>query len=589
MKDLKNFSSFFVLIGGTKAYIHAFNLICFFPMLQKIYISNYAIIEELTLQFPGGLNVITGETGAGKSILMGALNLILGQRADSTILQNKDRKCIVEANFYVEKNEGAENFLQVNELDASHEILVRREIAVNGKSRAFINDTPVNLTQLKILSSFLLDLHQQFDTLELGTADFQREALDAIAGNQDLLRQMKFSFTAYAALNSKLKKCAEQQELANREMDYHKFLFEELDGLHLHENELERLDEELKILSNAEEIKIVLSEVHEQLSGSEEPITAKLKSLQQRLHSIENLHPGLESLQQRMLSSMVEINDIADELDAADSKVVVDAQRMEIVNDRIAEGYKLLKKHNVRTTADLQLIQEELQQKLSNFTSLGEEIAKLQIEVTDAENTCKKIAADLNQARKKAVPSFTKNINALLFRVGMPSAKIEILISEASLSRLGSDEILYLFDANNSGRPEPLHKVASGGELSRLMLSIKSLVAKKLSLPTLIFDEIDTGISGEAARQVGRIMQEMSSGHQLIVISHQPQVAAQADTHFYVFKEMKETKLATMVKTLSSKERINTIAQMIGGEKPTAAAMENAAELMERRTKITQS
>ncbi len=555
-------------------------------MLQKIYISNYAIIDELTLQFPPGLNVITGETGAGKSILMGALNLILGQRADSTILQNKDRKCIVEASFYVVKNEGAENFLQINELDASHEILVRREIAVNGKSRAFINDTPVNLTQLKILSSFLVDLHQQFDTLELGTADFQREALDAIAGNQELLHQMKSSFIAYAALLLQLKKCIEQQELANREMDYHKFLFEELDGLQLKENELERLDEELKILSNAEEIKIVLSQVHEQLSGSEEPITAKLKSLQQRLHSIENLHPGLESLQQRLLSSMVEINDIADELDAAEGNVVVDAQRMEIVNDRIAEGYKLLKKHNVRTTSELQKIHEELQQKLSGFTSLGEEIAKLQIEVTDAENTCKKIASSLNQARKKAVPSFTKNINDILFRVGMPSAKIEIQISGTPLSKFGSDEIIYLFDANNSGRPEPLHKVASGGELSRLMLSIKSLVAKKLSLPTLIFDEIDTGISGEAARQVGQIMQEMSGGHQLIVISHQPQVAAQADTHFFVFKDMQENKLRTMVKTLSSKERINTIAQMIGGEKPTAAAIENAAELMERRTKI---
>ncbi|MFZ1529362.1 MAG: DNA repair protein RecN [Ferruginibacter sp.] len=549
-------------------------------MLQKLHIQNYAIIEDLEISFSEGLNIITGETGAGKSILMGALNLILGQRADTSVLQQKEKKCIVEGNFSIKKNEAVKSFFEASELDYEEEILLRREIGSNGKSRSFINDTPVNLSQLKELAVLLVDLHQQFDTLELGREDFQRQVMDALADNANLLLKLKEKFTAYSISKKKLEALQQQQAAANKELDYNRFLFDELDGLGLQENELENLDAELKLLSNAESIKQQLGAVYFELKNSEQPLVQQLKILQQRLGHLQEFHPQINDLQQRFTSTIIELQDVGEELERIDDGIHYDAERIQTVNDRIAAGYKLLKKHNVSATADLLRIKEELEVKLDAVLNLEHETAKLQKEADLLLAESNAIAKEISGKRQAEIKPFVQKVNKLLAQVGMPNAQLKVDMQAAGLDAYGADEINFLFDANKSNRFEPLHKVASGGELSRLMLSVKSLVAKKLQLPTLIFDEIDTGISGEAARQVGIIMKELAAAHQLIAITHQPQIAAKATAHYFVYKEIVNDKIATSIRRLSNDERITAIAKMLSGEKPTAAALENAREMV---------
>lgn len=549
-------------------------------MLQKLRIQNYAIISELEIIFSDHLNIITGETGAGKSILMGALNLVLGERADSSALQDKEKKCVVEAIFFVKKNEGIKAFTEKYELDNEEEILLRREIAANGKSRSFINDTPVNLSQLKELAVLLVDLHQQFDTLELGNENFQRQVMDALADNAALLSGLKEKFVAYSAAKKQLEELQLQQLNANKELDYNRFLFDELEELALKENELEELDAELKLLSNAENIKQQLGSIYFELKDSEQPIVQQLKVLQQKIHSLESFHPGLKELYERMNSSLIELQDVADELETIDDSIRYDAQRIQTVNDRLSAGYKLLKKHGVAETAQLLAIQEDLQQKLDAVLNISAEITRLEKQTNESYAAAETIAKKISANRLGQVKSFTQKVNQLLAQVGMPNARLNVSITAAPLSATGMDTIDFLFDANKSNRFEPLHKVASGGELSRLMLSVKSLVAKKLQLPTLIFDEIDTGISGEAARQVGIIMKELAAGHQIISITHQPQIAAKADAHYFVYKHVINDRIATSIRRLTDDERITSIAQMLSGEKPTAAALENAREMV---------
>lgn len=549
-------------------------------MLQKLHIQNYAIISELEINFSQHLNIITGETGAGKSILMGALNLVLGERADSAVLQDKEKKCIVEASFSVQKNEGIRAFTEKHELDSGEEILLRREIAANGKSRSFINDTPVNLSQLKELAVLLVDLHQQFDTLELGDENFQRQVMDALADNVSLLQQLKEQFNQYAAAKKQLEQLQQQQSNANKESDYNQFLFDELEELGLKENELEELDTELKLLSNAENIKQQLGGIYFDLKDSDQPIIQQLKVLQQKITSLETFHPDLKELHSRMNSSLIELQDVADELERIDDTIRYDAERIQTVNDRLSAGYKLLKKHNVTETQQLIAIRESLQQKLDAVLNMSGEIDKLEKETRQYYEAAEKIAKKISVNRNAQVKGFTQKVNQLLAQVGMPNAQLKVSITGAALSTTGMDHIDFLFDANKSNRFEPLHKVASGGELSRLMLSVKSLVAKKLQLPTLIFDEIDTGISGEAARQVGIIMKELAAGHQIISITHQPQIAAKADAHYFVYKNIVKDKVVTSIRQLSNDERITSIAQMLSGEKPTAAALENAREMV---------
>ncbi len=549
-------------------------------MLSKLHIQNYAIIDDLVIDFNNHLNIITGETGAGKSIVMGALSLILGERADSTVLQQKEKKCVVEGYFNSDNKKAIKQFLTENDLDADEELVVRREIATNSKSRAFINDTPVNVTQLKALSSLLVDLHQQFDTVALGDADFQREVVDALANNGTLLQEYSALFYQYKKTKKELEQLQLQQSAANTSFDYNKFLFEELEEAKLKENELEELDAELKLLSNAENIKQQLGSIYFELKESEQPVVQQLKALTNKLHSLQQYHTELEGLNKRLLSTQIELQDIADELERINDGVQYNPERIQIVSDKIAIGYKLLKKHGVNNTNELLAIKETLQQKLNDVLNSSEAIQKSEKLTQQLLQQCEQVAAKISANRNKAIKPFTEKVNGLLKQVGMPNAQIKIEVNAIALNEFGSDAIELLFDANKSNRFEPLRKVASGGELSRLMLCIKYLVAQKLQLPTLIFDEIDTGISGEAAKQVGNIMKELSKGHQLISITHQPQIAAKADAHYFVYKAIKADKIITSVKLLSNNERITTIAQMLSGEKPTAAALANAREMV---------
>jgi DNA repair protein RecN (Recombination protein N) len=549
-------------------------------MLQRLVIQNYAIIDEIQIRFSPGLNIITGETGAGKSILMGALNLILGERADTNVLLNKEKKCIVEGVFSVDSKDAVKQFLQVNDLDNEAELVLRREIAPNGKTRSFINDTPATLQQLKQLASLLVDLHQQFDSLELGDSDFQREVLDALSGNKALLSESRTLFTRWKQSKKQLDELQQQKAVFNKELDYNQFLFDELNDLNLQPNELEELDQELKLLSNAEDIKNVLTRVYFELKETDLPVTQLLKQLVNQLQGYADHHPNLPGIIQRLQSTQVELLDIAEETEQVNASIHFDQQRINIINDKIAAGYKLLKKHGVSTTNDLLGIQAELEQKLQAVLNIDEAITIKEKEVAGQLAEVETIAEKISKARQQQSKPLADNVNTLLHQVGMPNARLKVETRETVLHESGKDEIAFLFDANKSNRFELIRKVASGGELSRLMLCIKSLVARHIDLPTMIFDEIDTGISGEAAKQVGIIMKELSGKRQIICITHQPQIAGKASAHFFVYKEIKGEAIKTNIRLLDEDERITAIAKMLSGEKPTAAAIENAREMM---------
>src|SRR5688572_26826921 len=550
-------------------------------MLSRLSIQNYAIIDQLEVEFSSHLNVITGETGAGKSIIVGALGLILGQRAESNVLLKKEKKCIVEGCF---REEASDNhviqFLKENELDVNDELVVRREIAPSGKSRAFINDTPVNLSQLNGLSSLLVDLHQQFDTLEIGESDFQREVLDALANNFTLLQQYSQVYTASQAARKEWESLKEQKAQFEKEFDYHQFQFNELEEAGFRENELEDLDIELKLLSNAEGIKTALSKAYYTLTESEEPVVRQLKSVLNSLQSFSELHPELPQLNQRIQSAYIEIQDIADEVERINDHMSSDAERLETINERLSLGYRLLKKHGVSVTNELIDIRNALNEKLQAVLNIDEAIATAEKTHADLLQKAEALATKISAARKAQVKPLETQVNKMLGQVGMPNARIKVDIGKAPLHATGFDAIEFLFDANKKDQFNPLRKVASGGELSRLMLCIKSLVATSMDMPTLIFDEIDTGISGEAAKQVGMIMKELAGARQVICITHQPQIAGKADAHYLVYKAVKDDSITTGVRQLNVDERIVAIAKMLSGEKPTAAALENAREMV---------
>ncbi len=548
-------------------------------MLQKLTIKNYAIIDHLEVDFSGNLNVITGETGAGKSIVLGALSLILGERADPGMLLDKESKCVIEGAFKVKKSQVAA-FFQQYELDMEDQLIIRREISAAGKSRAFVNDTPVNLNQLTELSQYLVDLHQQFDTLELEKSDFQREVLDALVNQPTVLQQYQQQFQRYSQVQRQLKQLKEQRDSANKELDYNKFLLDELSDAAFTPNEIEDLDAELKVLSHAEEIRNTLSRVYFQLNEDEQPILQQLKQIQSSVQTLAAFHKDAPAVAERLQSAYVELQDISAEIGHMNDQVQFDSARIELVNERVSIGYKLLKKHAVQTTAELLQIQERLTGSIEGVLNLDEKLASLESELEALQTVLRQQADTITDARVKAAAPFEENVNALLAQVGMPNARLKASIAQGGLNPYGQDTVELLFDANKSGQFAPIRKVASGGELSRLMLCIKSLVAQSVALPTLIFDEIDTGISGEAARQVSFIMEDMARGHQIICITHQPQIAGKADAHYFVFKDARDGKITTNVRLLTREERINKIAQMLSGEKPTAAALENARELV---------
>jgi DNA repair protein RecN (Recombination protein N) len=524
---------------------------------------------------------VTGETGAGKSIIMGALGLILGDRAGSSALVNKEKKCIVEGVFKAETKAGVRNFLKDNELDADEELVLRREIGINGKSRAFINDTPVNLEQLRELSSLLVDLHQQFDALQLGENDFQREVVDALAGNKNNIGEYRVAYNEWKRIQQDLDELKDQKQQFDKEADYNRFQFTELEEASFRENELEGTDAELKMLNNAEEIKNVLSKVYFELKESESPVVNQLKVLSNQLQVYASFHPQLPELIKRLQSAQLELQDISGDLNSISDHINYSPEKIEQLNERLSLGYKLMKKHGVKTTNELLAIQGQLQEKLQAILNIDDSIQQKEKELSTVYKKALGLANEISEGRKKQIKPLEEKVNKLLAQVGMPNAKIKVEVKdEAELNAYGMNSIEFLFDANRSKQFLPVRKVASGGELSRLMLCIKSLVAQKLDMPTLIFDEIDTGISGEAARQVGIIMKELASNRQVICITHQPQIAGKAYAHFFVYKEIVKDEVKTNIRLLNKDERITAIAKMLSGEKPTAAAMENAKEMV---------
>ncbi|MBS1620800.1 MAG: DNA repair protein RecN [Bacteroidetes bacterium] len=561
-------------------------------MLQKLTIQNYAIIDELEIDFSSNLNVITGETGAGKSIIVGALGLILGQRADTTALVNKEKKCVIEGLFEIKNKKDIRKFLQDNDYESyqnnnSDELIIRREISVSGKSRAFINDTPVTLEQLQQLSSKLVDLHQQFDSIELGKSGFQREVVDALATTADVLASYQAVFQKWIQAKKEWEDLTFQKQQFDKEADFNRFQFSELKEAGFSENEIEETEAKLKLQTNAEGIKTVLSKVYFDLKESETPLVQQLKILGNQLSAFSSYHPDMNALIQRLHSTQIELQDIAEETDRISQYINSDPETIQLLNDRLSLGYKLLKKHGARSTNELLEIQMLFEEKLKAVLNIEEAIQQKEKEFNQYFEEATIQAQIISEERRKQIRPLEEKINKLLKQVGMPNAKLKVDISAVSLNFFGCDSIDFLFNANlPSGETakdrqfQPVQKVASGGELSRLMLCIKSLVARSIDLPTMIFDEIDTGISGEAARQVGILMKELADKRQVICITHQPQIAGKADAHFLVFKGIVKDSVKTNIRLLTTEERITVIAQMLSGAKPTAAALENAREMV---------
>ena len=549
-------------------------------MLTKLEIQNYILIDHLSIDLSNQLSVITGETGAGKSIIMGALGLILGDRADSSVCREATKKCFIEGIFKLSDAKIHQSFFEENEIEFNDELIIRREINAQGKSRAFINDTPVTLTILKDLTSKLVDLHQQFDTMALGDTDFQRTVIDALAATQKELSDYQASYTNWKENEKKLQSLITQKEDFEKTESYKQHLHEELAGLQLQENELENLDQELKFLENAVGIKSQLAASIQILDHSDNPIVQQLKQMGHNLESIVKWQPEFASLVARLKAAQIEIADIASDLSTWQDKIDFDDKKIASIQERLSLGYNLLKKHKVQTTAELLSIAAQLEKDLTEVLNLNDQITELTTLVKKLEKEVIAAAAGLTSKREKQITPLTNNVNKLLHQVGMPNAKIKVTIDEVAYHLFGKDKVDILFDANNTQKFEPIKKVASGGELSRLMLCIKSLVAKSIDLPTMIFDEIDTGISGEPAKQVGLLLQNLGQARQVLCITHQPQIAAKGNAHLYVYKEQKGSTTHTYLKTLDAKERVQHIATMIGGDPPSKSALDNAKELL---------
>lgn len=528
-----------------------------------------------------GLNIITGETGAGKSIMLGAIGLLLGNRADAKSLYDGNEKCIIEGTFNLSGYDLAPNFEDEN-LDFSDECIVRREISAAGKSRAFINDTPVNLETLRKIGMQLLDIHSQHDSILLGNNEFQLRVVDSYAENGELLRSYQTDYHAYrdaVKAQDELKKQAHQ---LRKEFDYDQFLFQELNNAGLKSDEQEKLEQELTILENAVEIKEKLQLAHAYLDNPENSVLDLLKSAVGSLTQASRLVSEYDVLRQRAQSALIELRDLADEIDQVNGHVDLDSARTEVVQERLDLIYSLLKKHQVTTVDQLLSIEETLQGKLSIVMNLDDELAAAEKKVAQTMERMLQGAKRLSDRRKKVTKAIEKLILDRLYQLGIPNASLSIQIGETAPSPSGVDAVTFLFSGNKGIVPQELKLVASGGEFSRLMMVIKYILADKRKLPTIIFDEIDTGVSGEIAKKMGKMMQNMAINHQIIAITHLHQIASSGDAHYFVYKDHSSDKTVSRIKKLTIDERVQEIAQMIGGHNPSEAVLHNAREMILR-------
>lgn len=549
-------------------------------MIKNIQIKNYAIIDQLEIDFSKGLTIITGETGAGKSILLGALGLIMGKRADTKVLYETDKKCVIEAHFEVAKY-NLHRFFEENDIDYEDECVVRRELTPSGKSRAFVNDTPVRLGVLRQLSGALIDLHQQFDTLDIHNVSFQLRMLDALAGNGELLENYQNLYRKYTKDKKRLAALIEQNDNAAKEMDFLNFQLEEFNEAALENGEQESQEEELKRLSSAEDIKRILSEAYRFLSDSEQSVVGQLETVVMSVAGLKDVHPDLEKLHTRFEGIALELQDIAAEFEQIADNTEYDGERIVEIQQRLDLIYRLQNKHRVATLAELIEIQENLAQQLTAFGDLSNEIATIEATLEKQEKQLFKLAGDLSKRRKSIVSGFTQKVLELLKMLSMEHSQLKIEVNPLKeLTPTGTDEVQYLFAANKGSRLQMIKDVASGGEISRLTLVTKSLVANAIPLPTLIFDEIDSGVSGDVALKMGTILRRLSNEHQVVSITHSPQIASKADAHYFVYKNHTAERTLTRVKRLNEDERVRSIAVMLSSNPPSESAMENARELL---------
>lgn len=551
-------------------------------MLRHLHIQNYALINELDIRFDSGLTIISGETGAGKSILLGALALILGQRADTQVLLDKTVKCIIEGTFDVKEYQ-LHDFFSENNLDYENSTSLRREINVAGKSRAFINDTPVNLNVLKEMGVKLVDIHSQHHNILLGNNQFQLQVVDVFAGVHKILAAYKNDYDKYRKLESQYRKLKEKNEKAQSDLDYFQFQFNQLDEAKLTEEEQAELESEQDILSHSEEIGSSLESITNLISEENNGILPKIREARNLVEKMRNFFSPATELYNRIESVELELQDLNSEIEALGSDVESDPSRLEFIRERLNLLYSLEQKHHVESVKDLIRIKSELQQSLEGISSMDQELEAMAGELHEIKLSLEKTAGDLSTKRMEAIPGIGEKMISLLQKLGIPNAGFSIQLSELDdLSPTGTDHVDFLFSANKNSELQNLKKVASGGELSRVMLSLKSLINQSVSLPTIIFDEIDSGVSGDIADRVGEIIAEMSGNMQVINITHLPQIASKGGSHYLVYKTDEKNATHTRIRLLKGEERVVEIAKMLSGKEMSDAAIQNARVLLKK-------
>jgi len=549
-------------------------------VLQNLSIQNYALIESLNIDFNKGLSTITGETGAGKSLLLGALGLIIGNRTDTSVIKGSEKKCIIEASFNIEAYD-LQSFFEANDVDFENETVVRREILASGKSRAFVNDTPVNLSFLQKLGKFLIDIHSQHQTIELTQSDFQFYILDAVANTKKELASFKRGLKKHKKALSNLNELIENQEKLKETYDYNSFLFNELKEANLKDDEQEELEGLLEKLSNSEEIQERLAMVNQTIISENLGVSDQLNSIKQQLGKISGISSEYQELYERIESISIELDDINTNLETQLEFVDSDPEKLNYTNDRLQLIYSLQKKHQVVTIKELLTVQDQLDEKVAVSENIEDAISEAQGKVNDIEDKLNIVADKIHSKREKALPKFTKNIEKILAELGMPNASFNPILERVeAFNNYGANYFDLEFCANKGGNYGPLKKVASGGELSRIMLAVKMLLSKHTKLPTIIFDEIDTGVSGEVAQKMALLLFEMGENQQVFSITHLPQIAAKGENQYKVYKEDINDITQTQLKQLSEKQRIEEIAEMIGGKQLTQAALAHASTLL---------
>ncbi|GAB3233157.1 DNA repair protein RecN [Algoriphagus aestuariicola] len=548
-------------------------------MLTSLSISNYALIDQLHMQPAKGLSMITGETGAGKSIMLGAVGLLLGNRSDTKVLLHEDKKCVVEGVFEIGEY-GLRDLFDQEELDYEDVCIIRREISPGGKSRSFVNDTPVLLDFLKTLGSKLMDVHSQHDTLQLGDGAYQLALVDAYAQSSEELGQYQRAYKVFRKSKNTYDELKRKAVELQKEADFNQFQLDELSSLALVSDEQADLESTQEVLENAEEIKLKINEMLSLFQEEQFGVLQGMAQIQQGMQSLERLAHKFSELKDRFQSVLIEVKDLVDSLGSEDSKVEIDFEKLDQIRERLSKIYQLQKKHGVNSVEELMKIESDLADRVFQFQNLDESLLLAEKTLKESESAMHALGEKLTNERKSCFPSFERELQGLLSGLGMENAKIVIDHKLIPAATSGLDEIELLFSANKGGNPQPLKKVASGGEFSRLLFAIKYLMADKMALPTLIFDEIDTGISGEVALQMVRMMKEISGRHQVICITHLPQVAAKGEQHYFVYKDNSSEKTVSKIRLLSTEDRVAELAKMIAGANPSSSAVESARELL---------